>query len=98
MGVIDNYFLPLACPTAAAFFLGGGIGLGRQRLKRFNHASHPFCSGCFGDIVSLFAQASYFMPSIVPAMTGTHHHHITPSFFPLRWGLANFLVWAGLEQ
>jgi hypothetical protein len=39
--------------------------------------------------------SSYFMFPTIAGMTGTNHH--TQLFFPLKWGLANFLAQAYLE-
>jgi hypothetical protein len=55
----------------------------------------PFCSGYFGDRVSLFCPASldweppvlYFSP-----LLGWQAHATISSFFLLRWGFENFCL------
>jgi hypothetical protein len=59
-----------------------------------------FCSGYFGDRVSLFAQAdlAHVPPSLdFPPLLG---QHIPPCSAFLQWdgGHANIFAWAGLEQ
>jgi hypothetical protein len=55
-----------------------GFALSRQALYHLNHDSSPFCSGYFGNRVSLFTQAIrttvlQFIPSGLSVMTGTYH-------------------------
>jgi hypothetical protein len=47
-----------------------------------------FCPGWPGP------QSFYFRFCCIAGMTGVFHHI---QIFPLRWGLSNFYVWAGLE-
>jgi hypothetical protein len=64
-------------------FLGGGAGTGiwtqslmsvRQGRYHLSHASHPFCSGYFGDKVFVFGPgSSYFTLSAIAGMTSMLH-------------------------
>jgi hypothetical protein len=73
--------------------------LARQALYCLSHASSPFCSGYFADSVWLFAEASldhnppilHFLLILIWQALEQQACATTPSFFPLRWGLANFL-------
>jgi hypothetical protein len=74
----------------------------KQMLYCLSHASSPFCSGYFGNRVSLGAQAGLNLDlstlSFLPQLEW-RACTIMPSFFPLRWCLRNFfsLAWVGLE-
>jgi hypothetical protein len=85
------------------FFDGTGVWTqgficARQVLYHFGHASSPFCSGYFGDRVSLFAQTNldlnlpiWHLPH--SWMTGTGCH---AQLFCIKMGLLNFwprLAW-----
>jgi hypothetical protein len=65
--------------------------LARQMLYHLSPACMPFCSGYFGDRVSLFAQASLDHSPMLrfPLSLGWQTLAPMPNFFLLRWGLAN---------
>jgi hypothetical protein len=79
--------------------------LGRQSLDDLSHATTHFCFGCFGDNVSIFAQASLdhsscFTLLVLAGMTGACHHTqvfsvemVSHKFFCLNWpGTVIFLI------
>jgi hypothetical protein len=82
----------------------GGTGVWAHSLMLavycFSLTSSPFCSGCFGDRVSLFAQAfsgqwsSYFMLSPVARINRWACRHT--QLFLLRWDFPNY--WPGLAS
>jgi hypothetical protein len=74
--------------------------LARWALYHLSHTSGLFCSGYFGDRVSLLAQVSLDRdPPILCflLLLGWQAQTTTPSFFLLRWGLAIFFAQVGLK-
>jgi hypothetical protein len=59
-----------------------------KRLYFLNHTSSPFCSGYFGNRVSLLPRTSDFRLPAVTGMTGAHL---------VEMGSHEIFAWAGLK-
>jgi hypothetical protein len=74
--------------------------LAGQVLYHLSHASSPFCSGYFGDRISLFypgqpgPQSSYFIVPAIAGMTGASHH----SHLLVETGSRELFPQSGLDQ
>jgi hypothetical protein len=92
VGFLFVWFV-FSCRGREAIFCSTRVWTAMQALYHLSHTTSPFCSGYFGDRVSLFAQAhpglqSHFM---LPLSPGCQAYTTTPRFFLLlRWGSAKF--------
>jgi hypothetical protein len=86
------FFCLFACSTEVWTV---GLVLARLALYHMSYADSPFCSGYFGDRISLFAPAGldHILLFMQPAVkTGWQVHCTIPNFSLLRQSLAEFLL------